>query len=97
MRLPAASPLPLFFKKSIHWEVGNQMVQSPISLAKDNMYRRAMQVLDLMSLHFEHHNFKRTSLALAILVIELMRELDIVDLSPGQDIPQLQLHLANLV
>ena len=53
------------------------------------MHRRAMQVLDLMSMHFELHHFKRTSLALAILVIELMQELDIVDLSPDQDIQQL--------
>lgn len=83
------SALPLFFKKTIHWEAGNQMVLNPISLTKDNMYRRAMQVLDLMSLHFNVHQFKRTSLALAIVVIELMQELDIVDLSPGQEIPLL--------
>ena len=80
------SPLPLFFKRSIHWEDGNQMILTPVSLTKDNMYRRAMQVLDLMSLHFGIHYFKRTSLALAILVIELMQELDIIDLSPDQDI-----------
>ena len=36
------SPLPLFFKRSIHWEDGNQMILTPVSLTKDNMYRRAM-------------------------------------------------------
>ena len=80
------SALPLFFKKAIHWEADNKMVLNPISLNSNNMFRRAMQVLDLMSLHFGMHKFKRTSLALAVVVIELMQELDIVDLSPGQPI-----------
>ena len=61
------------------------MILSPIVLEKDNMYRRAMQALDLMSLHYGIHKYKRPSLALAILVLELMQELEIVDLSPDQD------------
>ena len=37
------APLPLFYKSSIHWEGdGNRMILSQVSLAKDNMFRRAM-------------------------------------------------------
>ena len=36
------APLPLFFKSSIRLEDGNRMILSPVSLAEDNMYRRAM-------------------------------------------------------
>ena len=58
---------------------------SPIELGQKNMFRRAMQVLDLMSLHNDIHYYKRTSLALSILVLVLMHELEIVDLSAEQD------------
>ena len=72
------------------------MELSPIELDKENMYRRAMQALDLMSLHFSVNNFNRHSLALTILVLELMHEIEIVDLSPGQDMELLQKHLSEL-
>ena len=49
-----------------------------------------------MSLHFGMHYYKRTSLALAICVIELMQELEIVDLSPDQDISKLQNYFTEL-
>ena len=92
------TPLPIFFKTSIRY-VGadSHMILSPVVLEKDNMYRRAMQALDLMSLHFGIHNFKRTSLALSVMVIELMQELEILDLTPDQDVSCLQKHLAELV
>ena len=48
------------------------MILSPIMLEQDNMYRRAMQALDIMTLHFGIQSFKRESLAIAVLVIELM-------------------------
>ena len=80
------APLPLFFKTAVSYNGAEQeMILSPIVLEKDNMYRRAMQALDLMSLHYGIHKYKRPSLALAILVLELMQELEIVDLSPDQD------------
>ena len=67
------NPLPLFFKTSIRY-VGSdsEMVLSPIILERDNMFRRAMQALDLMSLHFGIHKFKRQFLAIAVVVLELM-------------------------
>ena len=61
------------------------MILSPIELGNNNMFRRATQVLDLMSLHNEIHCYKRPSLALSILVLVLMQELKIVDLSAEQD------------
>lgn len=60
------------------------------------MYRKAMQALDLMSLHYGIYDFDRSSLAITILVLALMQELEIVDLSPEQDMDLLQKHLSEL-
>ena len=61
------------------------MILTPIEIGKNNMFRRAMQVLDLMSLHNEIHYYTRPSLALSILILVLMQELGILDLSAEQD------------
>ena len=61
------------------------MIMSPIELGKNNMFRRATQVLDLMSLHNQIHHFRRPSLAISILILVLMEELGILDLCTEQD------------
>ena len=61
------------------------MIMSPIELGKNNMFRRAAQVLDLMSLHNQIHCYKRPALALSTLILVLMQELGILDLSTEQD------------
>ena len=61
------------------------MILSPVELGKENIFRRVTQVLDIMSLHNGIHSYNRPSLALAIVVLALMQEFDILDLSAEQD------------
>ena len=49
-----------------------------------------------MSMHYHSNNYKRPFLALSVLVLELMQELEIIDLSPDQDPSLLQKHLTEL-
>ena len=55
--------------KSILETSGGEPVLRQISLSEENMFRRVMQIIDLISLHAEMHAYHRSTLALAVVAL----------------------------
>ena len=64
-------------------------VLQPIHLGKQNNFRQIMQIIDLISLHADHHNFNRSTLALAIVSLQLMIQYGVIEVDPDDDLTSL--------
>ena len=65
-------------------------VLRPIHLGRQNNFRQVMQIIDLISLHADHHNFNRSTLALAIVSLQLMIQYRVIEVDPDDDLTSLR-------
>jgi choline-glycine betaine transporter len=61
-------------------------VQQPFKLYEPNSYRKAVQALDLMSLHYGIHGYKRPTLAVALLALMHMQTTRLLIINQQMDI-----------
>ena len=67
-----------------------------ITLGQQNMYSQVMQIIDLISLHAEMHNFERFTLALAVVSFTLMSKYQVINIEPEEDVRSLQKYIVKL-
>ena len=56
------------------------MILGQINSGQENIYRKVMQVSDLISMCFDMHKYQRPRLAVAIVALQLMQEYKVVTL-----------------